>query len=158
MTPAWTWTQRVGLVLVMSVGIAGCSNAESTEKAPIKGAPVGSQPGAMSIKRVINRPNVYNELTQLVVFYQLYRNDNNNRSPASLEDLKPSIERDMPKLYEGIRDGYYVVFWGIKDLSSNVVVAHEKEPDSNGLRATAMGDGSVKRINEQDFQEALKGK
>ncbi len=85
-------------------------------------------------------------------------NDDRGRSPAKLEDLQSVIERDMPKLYKGIQEGYYVVFWSVPKPSSNVVLAHEKDPDTYGNRHVLMGDTSVMRMDEAQLQEALKAK
>jgi hypothetical protein len=143
-----------GLLITTVSLLAGCSNGASSSSPAAQG---GAAPGQMSLKRVIHRPEVSNELNQLGLYYQLYSTDN-HRSPKSLADLKPSIERDMPKLYKAIEDGYYVVVWGIPTLSSNVVVAHEKDPDENGMRQVLLGDGSVRRMNNEELQTALKAK
>ncbi|HLN33398.1 MAG TPA: hypothetical protein VK395_37065 [Gemmataceae bacterium] len=111
----------------------------------------------MSLRRVIDRSRVQNDFRQLALYYANY-SALQNRSPGKLDDLKADIERDMPKLYKAIEEGNYVVIWSLPHLSSEVVLAYEKEPDENGLRWVANGDGSVKRLNPEDFEKALKAK
>jgi hypothetical protein len=139
---------------LMAALLVGCSKGASP--ATPTAAPAGSAPG-LSLKRTIQRSNVANDLQQLGLFYQTYNTDF-GRSPAKLEDLKPSIERDMPKLYESIENGTYVVSWGVRNLASNLVLAYEKEPDNNGIHYVLMGDGSVQRMNDEQLQTALKTK
>jgi len=63
--------------------------------------------------------------------------------------------KDDPKAYQGLQDGHYVLK-PIRELSSSLVLAYEKDPDLRGNRVVVFGDGSVKTLNEQDFQAALK--
>ena len=144
------------IALVSGLCLAGCSKTDSSESAAKTGSS-GGQPGAMSFKRVIQRPNVIDELGQLGLYYHQYRGLY-NRSPAKLDDLQTWLQRDMPKLYQGIKDEYYVVFWGVPTPSSNVVLAHEKDADANGFRIVLLGDGSVQRMNETEFQQSLNAK
>ena len=148
----------LGLALCGGLLLTGCGKTDSATTARSQsGVPAGKAPAVMGVQRAVQRANVSNELKNLVLYYQGYYTDF-GRSPAKIDDLKASILRDMPTLYQGIEGGYYVVFWGLPTLSSNVVLAHEKEADANGFRMVAMADGSIQKMNEQEFQAALKGK
>jgi len=148
---------QIGLVaLGAAFLLPGCGkSASSAATTPSKGG--GGAPAQMSLRRVIDRSRVQNDFRQLALYYANY-SALQNRSPGKLDDLKADIERDMPKLYKAIEDGDYVVIWSLPHLSSEVVLAYEKEPDENGLRWVAHGDGSVKRLPPEEFEKALKAK
>ena len=105
---------------------------------------------------MISRPGAANELREFGRFYVMY-NTERNKSPSKLEDLKPYMERDAKTLLEAIKDGYYVVVWNVRELSSNTLLAYEKTPDGNGDHLVVMGDGSVSKLNDQQLQKSLKG-
>ena len=49
--------------------------------------------------------------------------------------------------------------WGVKKVRAiGLPVAYVKEPDSYGTRLVAKGDGSVTRMNKEDFEQAKAGK
>jgi hypothetical protein len=132
---------------------AGCERP--APPAPAK-APSGTvtAPAQGSLKGKIARQGVSRELQQIAMLYVDYH-ATFGKSPGSLEDLKPSMERDAGKLYQAIKDGYYVVVWKLPTLSSNVVLAYESEADESGQRFVATGDGAVNKLSAADFQAAV---
>jgi hypothetical protein len=119
----------------------------------------GGGPGnaaGMDVRRTIDRSAVSNDLKEIARFYTLY-NTENNRSPASQKDLEEYVKREAPKLYKSLQDGVFVVVPNAA-LSSNTVIAYEKDADRAGNQFVAMGDGSVQKMTAQQLQAALKGK
>jgi hypothetical protein len=110
----------------------------------------------MSLRKTIARQGVFEELRQLVLTYQDY-NTTFGKPPAKLDDLK-SLERDAPKLYQALKDGYYVVVWNVNSFSPNHVLAYEKDADENTQRFVALGDGSVRKMNQTEFDAALQSR
>jgi hypothetical protein len=142
--------RSIGVLCLIIGCIVGCSTPTATQPtAAAKGSP-----GALS-RQTIVRQGVPNELKQLQLFYADYITTF-NRGPANVDDL-PDIQRTMPKLYQGIKDGYYVVVWKINTLSPDKVIAYEKEGGTQGQHFVVKGDGSVVKMNEQELQAALAG-
>jgi hypothetical protein len=110
-----------------------------------------------SLKRTITRTAVPNDLQQIAYFYRLY-NTEFNRSPASLDEFKTYIQRDAGRLAASLEKSEYVVIWKVSDLSSNAMLAYEKEPDAEGKRYVVMGDASITKLDEQHWQMALPGR
>ena len=135
-------------LLIVAACALGCSKSSKGESAPAQG-----QGGQGSLKRMITSKAVPNDLRQIAVFYRLYNTDF-NRSPADLEEFKSYIRRDAAKLVESLDKGIYVVIWKVNDLSSNSVLAYEKEPDQEGKRYAVMGDASVRKMDEQELRSA----
>jgi len=113
--------------------------------------------GQVSLKRTITRTAVPNDLQQIGYFYRLYNTDF-NRSPAALDEFKTYIQRDAIKLAASLDKGEYVVIWKVNDLSSNAILAYEKEPDGEGKRFVVMGDASVTKLDQQQWQKAVEGR
>jgi hypothetical protein len=142
--------------LALVVFLNGCAQKEESKRraAPPTGTPA---PAQGNLRKFISRQGVHNEIRQLGLFYQQY-NLNYGRPPANLEALESYMGQDDPKLIKAIKEGYYTVVWNIRNLSSNVVLAYETEQDDNGLRFVVMGDASVTKMSERDFQTALRSK
>jgi len=62
----------------------------------------------------------------------------------------------MAKAFEA--DGDYVVNWGIPNPSSSTILAYAKDMDMYGSRLVAKGDGSVVRMNNEEFERAKSGR
>jgi hypothetical protein len=143
--------KRITLSLIALSIAAGCT------KQPGGDSPQSTTPGQGgqgSLKRMITGQAVPNDLRQIAMFYRLYNTDF-NRSPATLEEFKTYIQRDAGKLTQALERGDYVVVWKVNDLSPNTVLAYEKEADGEGKRYLAMGDASVKKVDEHEFKRAL---
>jgi hypothetical protein len=144
--------KRLGaaLVLLAVLGAGGCSKSNSTAGAK------GNE-GDLSghIKRGKEILVAENDLSQLGQFYNLYQTEHSR--PPTGEELKAYIKQDAPKIYEAIEKGRYVLT-PKPGPGSTQVVAYEAEKDLRGIRLVLRTDGSVSRMNDEEFQAALTGK
>ncbi|HXG12368.1 MAG TPA: hypothetical protein VNK04_21610 [Gemmataceae bacterium] len=120
---------------------------------PPAGQVVQGQGAVQNVRRAVRRTVDLNDLKNLSVAYYQHLLQN-GQGPKSLNDVKGSIS---PNLEEAIKEGHCVVIWGLRNVGSNTVIAYVKEPDIYGTRVVAKGDGSAVRMNEAEFQAALKG-
>lgn len=77
------------------------------------------------------------------------------RGPAKVEELKDHM-RDMPKHYEALRNGTYVLVPNAR-LASDSIMLYEKNAETTGMRLVVTGNGGVQRMSQEEFQAALKG-
>jgi hypothetical protein len=75
---------------------------------------------------------------------------NHQRPPAALSDLQ-QYENSDPLVLQVLREGKYLVVWGVKDRDTETVLAYEKDAPANGGWAV-MADGRVKRLDADAFQ------
>jgi hypothetical protein len=150
---------RVGLTLLLisalMIGCAKTAPPPTKTQAPLSAGQIARDAAPGSLRQKISRVGVFNELHELGIFYLMY-NTENNRSPASLEEFKPYIQRDASKLYAAIQDGFYEVTWKATELNANTLLAYQKTPDEDGNHQALMGDGSVTKLTEDQVQKALK--
>ena len=111
------------------------------------------------IPRIIERAKVENELKQIHLYYQNYLIDH-NRPPSKLEDLQELMGANSRE-YKALQEGRYVLNWkaiaaGVPRGASNTALAYEKDADADGDRYVVLGDGSVHRMNQQQFASATK--
>jgi hypothetical protein len=103
------------------------------------------------------RQKIQNDFKNLHLYYLQYQTDF-GRSPAKWESLKSYIQKEAPpSLITGIEEGRYVVIWNAQ-LSSNKVLAYEKQPDVNDQQVVLFGDGHIETIKSAELQKALGGK
>jgi hypothetical protein len=78
------------------------------------------------------------------------------KPPAQLSDLaKMEYEGIYPAAVNGLRQGKYVVVWGVKDKDARAPLAYEKDvPTQGGAVVTA--DGSVRAMTPEQFKAAGK--
>jgi hypothetical protein len=130
---------------------AATTAVPTTETAAVTGAtPNPLQAAAEKMKRG-------NDLKQIVLGY-LNCLDATNKPPASDKDLAAYVEN--PPLLAAVREGRYVVYWGVDVRrstagTSNTVLAYEKEVPSQGGQV-AMADGSLKLMTPEEFAKATK--
>jgi hypothetical protein len=72
-----------------------------------------------------------------------------------VDDIKDSLDANTIAAF---KEGTCVGVWNLRNLSSSTIVAYVKDPDSYGTRMVAMGDRSVQRLNQQQFDAAIKAK
>jgi hypothetical protein len=84
----------------------------------------------------------------------LQQHGKGGRLPAKLDELA-DLKREMPQVYQAIRDGAYVVSWGVPH-STEAIVAYERDAPSKG-GVVLTGDGSVRVLSADAFQAAAKG-
>jgi hypothetical protein len=152
-------------VLFLALALAGCKKsatkvAPAEEEGP-KGNPILPQPGQVvqgggavqNIRRAARRTVDLNELKNFALAYQQHALLN-GQGPKGLDDLKGSVTSNLT---EAIKEGHCVVVWEVRNGGSNTVIAYVKEPDISGTRVVALGDGSARRMQDAEFQAALKG-
>jgi hypothetical protein len=78
------------------------------------------------------------------------------KPPAQLSDLaKKEYEGIYPAAVNGLRQGKYVVLWGVKDKAAATPLAYEKDVPNQG-GAVVMADGSVRAMTPDQFKAAGK--
>jgi hypothetical protein len=136
------------LVLGLAIWTLGC------------GGPIVSPPptGKGGIKRIIDRPKLSGQLNQIGLAYM---NCSDTTPPRKIEDLMPFLDNN-PQYEKLLRDGDVVVIWGVRTgqvpMSSETILAYEKDPDDKGTRLVLMADTSVKTMSNDEFQKAPKAK
>jgi hypothetical protein len=153
-------------LLVVSVLIlAGCrkkASTPSTSAPPTSSGPAPITPsgggggGVGAMLPSVGRQAGLVDLQQLGQYYLTYATV--GQSPKRLEDLS-DLRRDLPKVYQAIQEGQYVVFWNANlnapAGASNTILAYGKDVPTKG-GVTLFLDGSVRNITAQEFQTAAK--
>jgi hypothetical protein len=103
------------------------------------------------------RTKIQSDFENLAIYYRLCADDHNGRGPAKWEELKPYIGNDLPSLVKGVEDGRYQLVWKAP-LSSNQIIAYEKQADTRGLHVTLYGDGHIVSITSDELQQSVKDK
>jgi len=161
-----------GTMLIGVLLLTGCQNDTATQKAKGPTQQANAAPATMPTQQVTRdtQPSagVYQnvrqagkravddaELKNLALAYFQYSIEN-GRGPSGVDDLKGSLS---PKMEEALKKGdLYVVNWKLSKVSASSIIAYVKEPDSYGTRLVAQGDGSVTRMNKEEFERAKAGK
>jgi hypothetical protein len=93
------------------------------------------------------------DLTRIYQAYMAYLKSN-EKPPAGLGDLE-QIESVYPDAIRVVREGAYLVNWGVTERSSQVVLAYQKDgPEQGGL--VVRGDGTVKKMTAEQIRAAAK--
>jgi hypothetical protein len=101
-----------------------------------------------NVRQAVKRTADIEDLKNFALAYFQYA-ALNDRGPAGVGDIKDSLPA---KMVEALQDNsVYVVTWKVRSPSSNTVIAYSAEPDSSGMRLVAKGDGSVARVNQEEF-------
>ena len=152
---------RAALVLLGgSLLLAGCGGQTSTTpaapQAGAKSTPASSAVGegsgvVQNVRQAVKRVADMGDLKNLALAYNQHV-ALNDRGPSGIEEIKDSLS---PKMIESLKDNsLYTVIWKIRSLSGHTIIAYVTEPDSQGTRLVATGDGSVTRMNEVEFTTA----
>jgi hypothetical protein len=115
----------------------------------------GAPPGKAQTRprEIMDRVRAETQLHSMGQLLQTYHGEF-NRYPARLEDFLEYIKRDAPHEYESLRTGYFVMTLDPRPTGDKVVV-YEKDQDLNHMHLVLMGDGSVQRMTEDQFQAAV---
>lgn len=151
--------------------LSGCSeNAPPSPKSPPQPnqGQAPSSPGTRSqggqagggavqaVRGAVKRVGDENELRNFALAYTQFALANGDRGPSNVQEIRDSLTPKMVKAFQP--DGDYVVNWGIKNPSSNSILAYAKDPDPYGTRLAAKGDGTVVRLSKEEFQKASTGR
>jgi hypothetical protein len=78
------------------------------------------------------------------------------KAPSQLSDLaKKEYEGIYPGAVAALKQGKYVVVWGVNSKDSGTVLAYEKDAPSKG-GAVLMADGTVKDMTAEELKAAQK--
>ena len=159
-------------VFVGALLLAGCQNNTASPSAKGTSQPANSAPATMPTRQVTKdtQPSagVYQNVRQagkrvvdeaalknFALAYYQYSLEN-GRGPSGVDDIRGSL---TPTMVEAVKEGgLYVVNWKLANVSANTIIAYVKEPDSYGTRLVAKGDGSVTRMNKEEFEQAKAGR
>lgn len=138
------------------------ATAQKGTAGPPPGNPVLPRPGqqlqsggvVQDVRQAARRTVDLNQLANFALAYYQYQTLN-GQGPARIEDIKDSIDANTITAF---REGTCVAVWGLRNLSSETIVAYVKNPDSYGTRIVATGDGKARRMNQQEFDTAMKTK
>jgi len=114
------------------------------------------QSAAMHFHRAKTVQKNKNDFAQLAMFYIQYETEN-NRPPASWQDLKAYMGREAPHLVKLVEAGDVEIIYNVK-LASNAVILYEKTPDLNGNQFVAFGDHHVEALTPDKLKQALKNR
>src|SRR5437588_9206211 len=130
------WSSKVWSgIIILAWFLGGCDHKRTV----VKDAKGSETDVGGHIQRGKEKEGNQNELLQLGQFYNQYYTENGQ--PPDLEQLKTYVQKDYPKLYQGLQEGKYVVIKAVP--ASGIVLAYEKDTDLNGNRLVVMGDRSV---------------
>jgi hypothetical protein len=147
----------VGLAALLALlPAAGCK--KSTPSGPVKAEEEG--PTRQDIQRgiaknvpAVGRFNASTDLRTLAQLYSTYAAEQ-GKGPSRLEDL--DLQKDDPKLLQHVKDGEYVVVWGVNpQAGGQAIVAYQKDVPTKGGMVARLG-GSVDRVTAQEFQAQAK--
>ena len=95
------------------------------------------------------------ELGQIYEVYTSYEKVN-QKPPSKLSDiLKKETEIAFPDAVRTLKEGKYVVVFGVEDKDSSTVLAYEKNAPKEG-GSVLMADGKVKKMSADEFNAAYK--
>jgi hypothetical protein len=144
--------------LLLALAVTGCKKkiAEEPEggKNPLMPNPAGGAPAQGVVQRGAQRQVNQNLMRNMGLFYNQYRAEN-GRPPRNLEEFKAYVKSDPNARNEAqaLEAGWLVLVF-----PPNQVLAYEKEPfQTFNNRLVLFADGSVKLMEEAEFQAALKG-
>lgn len=171
---------RILLAMLMMAVLVGCKRPNSDNpppkdptpiaKAPEKKAEVTptppptkpKDPGKPDLISTIARnrevPDLGNRLRQIGLTYHAMMAE--GKAPASLAELKRELKIGG-EFWEPFDKGWIKIIYGARTQtmtagSSNTLLAYEEYPDRLGYRLTLMGDGSVQKLTNEEFEKAPK--
>ncbi len=142
---------------------AAIQNEDAAQKesaGPPQGNPVLPRPGQQlqsggaiqNVRQAARRTVDLSQLSNFSLAYFQYHTLN-NQGPSRLEDIRDSLDANT---IASFKEGDCVAVWNLRNLSSSTIVAYVKDPDSYGTRIVATGDGKARRMNQQEFDAAMK--
>lgn len=132
----------------------GAAQPQGNPVLPRRGQQLQSGGVVQSVREAARRTVDLSQLANFSLAYFQYQ-ILNGQGPSRVEDIKDSLDRDM---IEALKEGTCVAIWGLRNPSSETIVAYVNYSDSSGTRIVATGDGKARRISQQDFDAAMKAK
>jgi hypothetical protein len=123
----WNWTPVLTALLIVPTG--GCGKTAFDPELAVQ-------------KR---------ELTEVYDCYMSYLKSN-ARPPTELSQLK-KYEAAYSAGLAALKDGKYIVVWGVKGKDAGTLLAYEKDVPTNG-GVVLMADGTVKTMAADNFKSA----
>ncbi len=171
MRPSFGWIV-CALLLGTALLLPGCKKKqaaiqkEATLPKESAGSPQGNpvlpRPGqqlqsggvVQNVRQAARRTVDLSQLGNFSLAYFQYQTLN-GQGPSRVEDIQDSLDANTMAAF---KEGTCVGIWNLRNLSSSTIVAYVKDPDSYGTRVVATGDGKARRMNQQEFDAAMKGK
>jgi hypothetical protein len=103
-------------------------------------------------------PTLAPQNATLAQIHQLYEHyiKNHQKAPSQMSDLaKPQYEGIYPVAVAALKQGKFVIVWGVNSKDSGTVLAYEKDAPTKG-GAVLMADGSVKDMTAEQLKAAQK--
>jgi hypothetical protein len=99
-------------------------------------------------------PNLAVQKRELAEIHDCYTNylKTNERPPTELSQLK-KYEAAYSAGLAALKDGKYIVVWGVKGKDAGTLLAYEKDVPTNG-GVVLMADGTVKTMAADNFKSA----
>jgi hypothetical protein len=118
------------------------------------------KPKLSTLGRIREAGEIMNTMKQLGLAYHNYFSET-NRAPKTWEDLSPHYGRHKD-LDDCLKNRWIVFYYNVtpqqmREGSSKTILAYEADADNLGIRYCVMGDGSVQKMGEQEFNKAPKG-
>jgi len=102
--------------------------------------------------------NVTPEAGRLSEIHEIYTSyvKKNQAPPKQFSDINSrTYSEEYPGAFGAIKEGKYVVVWGISGTDSSTVLAYPKEAAEKG-GSVLMADGSIKEMTADQLQAAVK--
>jgi hypothetical protein len=124
---------------------------------PASADPIEGFRGA--IRDAADRKARENDLKGLFVAHLKYQNDNDGKGPSGPENLRPYLAKLLPRAYERLKAGKYILIWNVDDDldggMDNCVLGYEVEvPTKGGF--VVINTGKIKAMTANEFREAPK--
>ena len=172
MRPSPGWILCV-LILGTALLLPGCKKRQAASQkeggaiqqeagGPPPGNPVLPRPGqqlqsggvVQNVRQAARRTVDLNQLGNFSLAYFQYQTLN-GQGPSRVEDIQDSLDANT---IAALKEGTCVAVWGLRNPTSETIVAYVKDPDGYGTRVVATGDGKARRMNREEFDAALKAK
>ena len=173
---------RLGLVILLALLVSpGChkkakyTGDSSTPAAQPTGGGAPATPGGgggslvspgaggavMQVRSAFERQRAAQELHQLALFYQGYEVDHDGQPPANLEQLLGHIRNEHPKLVDGLKKGWYVVYWNVRPNNlpagaANTILAYDEDAPKKGGWVVMADYSQARMMTPQEFAAAPK--
>ncbi len=160
----------VFVVLVTSLALLGCNRAEpkkpkaqgqaasAVKLVPVQAPPQGKEPPKGRLARLFEIPDCMTYLRNIGIGYNQVVSET-GKGPKTKEDLNKAAG-NARQIKEWLDSGQVVVIYGVSanQISGTKILAYEPEADVHGIRLVLLGDGSVQKMDDAEFQKTPKAK